>query len=202
MWGTYKAIQIILIQQIKVFGQRLENFMYILSGLSWCLYVVRKLLLSGELKGLLVRYLPLLLHVREITDQVDYDIWTGMVSNLPQPLILDIFETCTIGYIEDEEYSVTTLIKVSGDRSETLLTCSVPYLELYVRIISYYHAKVSKLHSNCHSMLFFKSLLRQTFQYASFTHSSIAQDHYLEQHVEMVHHPTEVRLVLNGNSGW
>ena len=202
MSDTYKAIEIVLIQEIKVFGQCLEDLMYILSRLSWCLYVVRKLLVSGELKGLFVRNLPLLLHIREITNQVDYDTWTCVVSNFPQPLVLDIFKACTIGYIKDEEYSITTLVKVSGDRSETFLTCSVPYLELYVRLFSYYHAEISKLNSNSHSMLFFKSLLRQTFQYAGFTNSSIAQDHNLEQHVEVVHYPAEVRLVLHGNSGW
>ena len=123
-----------------------------------------------------------------------------MVTNLAQPLILNIFETGALSDIKDEEDTITALVKIPRDRTERLLACSIPDLKLDVCLFTHDHSKVSEFNTNRDSMLLFECLACQSFKNASFSDSSVAQDHNLEENIEMVHHTCEIRFVLDGHS--
>ena len=71
-----------------------------------------------ELKSLLVRHLPLIIHVCKVSNQVDHNVWCRVVADLPQPLVLNVFKALATRDIEDQEDAVTALVKVARDRSE------------------------------------------------------------------------------------
>ena len=71
--GTYKSIQVVFIQKVKMLRQCLENFSNVLSSLSTSLNVVRELLVSSESQGFFVGDLARLVHICKVADQVDHD---------------------------------------------------------------------------------------------------------------------------------
>ena len=51
-----------------------------------------------------------------------------MVSNLSQPLILDVLKATALRDVEDKEHAVAALIEISRNRSERLLAGRIPNL--------------------------------------------------------------------------
>lgn len=123
-----------------------------------------------------------------------------MVANLFQPLILDVFKAAPLRDVEDEEDAVAALVEISRNRSERLLTGRIPNLQLDISLLANYHTEIAELDSNCDSVLLFKCLARQSFKNASFSDTSVAQDHNLEEHIEVVHDALIVRVILDGHS--
>ena len=108
--------------------QGLENFSNVLSSLSTSLDVVRELLISRECERLVVGDFARFLHICKVADKVD-DNWRGrMVSNLSQPLILDVLKATALRDVEDKEHAVAALIEISRNRSERLLAGRIPNL--------------------------------------------------------------------------
>ena len=125
-----------------------------------------------------------------------------MIADLPEPLVLNILETPAVGDIEDKEDAITTLVKVSGNRSETLLTSCIPDLKFDVGLLFHNHAEVAEFYADGDAMLLFESLSRQSFQNACFAYASITQYDNLEEDVKVVHHTCEIRVVLHRHSSW
>ena len=123
-----------------------------------------------------------------------------MVANLFQPLILDVLEAAALRDVEDEEDAVAALVEISRDRSERLLTSRIPNLQLDISLLAYYHTEIAEFDSNCDSVLLFKCLACQSFKDASLADASVAQDHNLEEHIEVIHDALIVRIVLDGHS--
>ena len=94
------------------------------------------------------------------------------------------------------------MVEVASDGAEGLLACRVPNLELDVSLLPNNHPKVSKLHPNSYSLLFFKGLLCQSLQNASLPYSSLPNDYNFEEDVEVVHDAIVVHLVLDGDACW
>ena len=138
----------------------LEYLRDILSSLSWGFNVMRKLLFSGELDSFLVGHLTLFFQVSKVSNQVDDDRWTCVISDLSKPLVLDIFEAGTICYIKDKEDAIWSLIKVSGNWSEAFLSSCIPDLELNIGLLFDDHTEITKFDADCNSVLFFKCLSR------------------------------------------
>ena len=161
-----------------------------------------KLLVFGKLQCLLVRHFSLFFHVAKIADQVNDDRRCRVVADLSEPLILNIFKARAVGDIEYEEDSITTLVKVSGDRSETFLSGRIPDLKFDVGLFSHDHTKVAELDANGHSVLLFESLSGQSFQNACFSNTSVTQDDDLEEDIKVIHHASEIRVVLHRHSSW
>ena len=124
---------------------------------------MRKLLISSELKCLLEGDFSVFFHVREVTDKVDHNRWGGMVSNFPQPLVLDVFKARPLSDVKHQENAVAPLIEIACDRAEALLTRSVPNLQLDVSLLLDNHSKVAELDSNRHTMLLFKGVSCEAF---------------------------------------
>lgn len=125
-----------------------------------------------------------------------------MLSDLPQPLVLNVVIGCPVGDVEHKEDTIATLVEVTRDWSERLLASRVPYLQLYVRLLTYDHSKVAKLHPDGHTLMFFEGLSSQSFKDASFANSSLAYYYDFEKHVKVVHDPIEVRLILDRDACW
>ena len=145
-------------------------------------------------------YLASFLHVWEIADQVDHNWRSTVVTDLAQPLILDVLETAALCNVKDEEDAIATLIEVSGDWAERFLACRIPNLKLDVGLFAHNHAEISKLNSDSDPVLLFECLARESFQNASLADACIAQDHDLEEDIKVVHDAREVRIILDGHS--
>ena len=123
-----------------------------------------------------------------------------MVSNLSQPLILDVLKATALRDVEDKEHSVAALIEISRDRSERLLAGRIPNLKLDIRLFANNHTKIAEFDSDCDSVLLFKCLARQSLENAGLSNASVAQDYNLEEHIEVIHDALIVRIVLDGHS--
>ena len=145
--------------QIKVLGKGLEQLLHVLSCLSWCLSVMAEMLLSSELKCLIVGHFSLFLQIGKVANQVNNDILTGMIADFSQPLSFYIIETLPASDIEDKENATRALVETASDRSETLLASSVPNLQLHVCFLFNDHSEISKLNTNGHSMLLCEFLI-------------------------------------------
>lgn len=96
-----------------------------------------------------------------------------MVPNFSQPLILDVFKARAVRDVKDEENTVAALVEIPRDRTERLLACCIPNLQLHVGLLAHNHTKIAKFDSNSDSVLLFKSLTRQSFQDACLSNSCI-----------------------------
>ena len=125
-----------------------------------------------------------------------------MVSDLLQPLVLNVIISCPVGDVENKEDTVTALVEVAGDWAERLLAGCVPNLQLHVRLLTHDHSKVSKLHPDGHTLLLFEGLPSQSLQDASFAYSGLSYDNDFKKHVKVVHNTIEVWLVLDWDTCW
>ena len=63
-------------------------------------------------------HLTSFLHVGEVSDEVNHDRGGRVVTNLSQPLILDVFKARALCDVKDKENAIAALVEISRDRPE------------------------------------------------------------------------------------
>jgi hypothetical protein len=89
-------------------------------------------------------------------------------------------EGLLVAEVKDYDYTVGALVIGIRDRPVSLLSCGVPYLQLYCALV-YLKSAEPEVHSDCRDVVFREAVIREAHKQAGFAYTGVPDEHELEE---------------------
>lgn len=129
----------------------------------------------------------MVLKIRFVSDEEKYCIFLGVHFNFVHPKLDNTIERCDIRDIKYKENPLAASIIGACDRSESLLSSSIPDLELDAFIIDG-EGFESKIDSDGSKIMFRKLILYEPDEYSRFSDARVSNDDSFEKVVVLFDH--------------